>query len=70
MIAENALELAKIAEEVGAEVLQGKLTYPSDTGNWRLGEVDLSEWLARFRGKHIILTLAEVDTNELLESFL
>ena len=37
----NAEELANIAEEVGAEVLRGALRYPSDSGGWQLGDVDL-----------------------------
>jgi hypothetical protein len=33
-----ASELATIAREVGAEVLEGNLRYPS--GSWQLGDVD------------------------------
>jgi hypothetical protein len=47
----NANELAKIAGEVGADVLKGDLSYSSDTGGWQHGEVDLGEYLERYRGK-------------------
>jgi hypothetical protein len=39
----NATELATIAREVGAEVLEGDLRYPSESGSWQLGDVDLGE---------------------------
>jgi hypothetical protein len=41
----NASELATIAPEVGAEVLEGNLRYPPETGNWQLVDVDLGEHL-------------------------
>ena len=31
----NAQELANIARETGADVLQGELRYPSDSGGWQ-----------------------------------
>ncbi len=43
----NAAELANIAQEVGAEVLRGALRYPSETGGWQLGDVDL--WASTWR---------------------
>ena len=45
----NASELATIAREVDAEVLEGDLRYPSVTGSWQLGDVDLGEYLDRYR---------------------
>ena len=33
----NANELAKIAGEVGADLLKGDLSYLSETGGWHLG---------------------------------
>jgi hypothetical protein len=32
----NATELATIAREVGAEVVEGNLRYSSETGSWAL----------------------------------
>jgi len=43
----NAEEIANIAGETGAEVLRGPLRYPSETGGWQLGDLDLSEHLAK-----------------------
>jgi hypothetical protein len=39
----NATELATIAREVGAEVVEGDLRYQS--GSWQLGDVELVEHL-------------------------
>ena len=44
----NAEELANIAGETGAEVLRGALRYPSESGGWHLGDVDLSEHLGKY----------------------
>ena len=46
VLLENASELANLAREVGATVLSGHLRYPSETGSWQLGDLDLDE----FRG--------------------
>jgi hypothetical protein len=54
----NAEELAKIAAETGAEVLRGPLTYPSETGGLQLGELDLSEYLIRYRDCEVTLIIA------------
>ena len=43
----NAHELAAIAGEIGADVVPGVLHYPSDTGGWQLGDLDLCEYLDR-----------------------
>jgi hypothetical protein len=45
----NATELATNAREVDAEVMEGDLRYPSVTGSWQLGDVDLGEYLDRQR---------------------
>src|SRR5450759_3195639 len=56
----NANELANIAGEVGADVLKGDLLYPSETGSWQLGDVDLGEYLDRYQGKRLVLIIASV----------
>src|SRR5450759_303733 len=56
----NANELAEIAGEVGADILKGDLSYPSETGGWQLGDVDLGEYLARYQGKRLVLIIAPV----------
>jgi hypothetical protein len=56
----NANELAEIAGEVGAHVLKGDLSYPSETGSWQLGNIDVGEYLERYRGKRLVLIIASV----------
>lgn len=54
----NAEEIANIAEETGAEVLRGALRYPSETGSWQLGDVDLGEHLVQYRDCELVLIIA------------
>jgi hypothetical protein len=54
----NAEELASIARETGAEVIRGPLRYPSETGSWQLGDVDLGEHLWQCRDHEVTLILA------------
>lgn len=56
----NARELAAIAEEAGAVVIDGALRYPSETGGWQLGGIDLGEFLAQYRGQQVVLIVAPV----------
>ncbi len=60
----NSSELANIAREVGAEVIEGDLTYPSPSGGWQVDAIDLSEYLARFKDKKVMLILAPVGDAE------
>jgi len=54
----NARELAQIASEIGADVLTGDLRYPSETGGWQLGDLDLSEYLDRYRNQRMVIIIA------------
>ena len=54
----NVEELANIAAETGAEVIRGPLRYPSETGGWQLGNVDLGEHLWQYRDHEVTLILA------------
>ena len=56
----NAEELANIAQETGAEVLRGDLRYPSYSGGWQLGDLDLSEHLTKYRDHEIIVIVASL----------
>ena len=56
----NAEELANIAEETGADVLRGPLRYPSYSGGWQLGDLDLSEYLAKYRDHEVVVIVASV----------
>ena len=56
----NAEELGNIAEETGAEVLRGALCYPSYSGGWQLGNLDLSEHLDRYRDQELVVIIASI----------
>ena len=56
----NAEELANIAKETGAEVLRGPMRYPSYSGGWQLGDLGLSEHLAKYRDHEIIVIIASL----------
>ena len=60
----NATELAAIAREIGGEVLEGDLRYPSETGNWQLGDVDLGEHLDRYRDRPMMVVLVPLGDAE------
>jgi hypothetical protein len=54
----NVNELATIAAETGAEVLCSPLRYPSGTGSWQLGDVDLGEHLWQYRDCEVTVIIA------------
>ena len=54
----NVNELATIAAETGAEVLRGPLRYPSESGGWQLGDLDLSEHLSQYRDCEVTVIIA------------
>ena len=56
----NAEELATIAQETGAEVLRGALRYPSESGGWQLGDLDLSEDLERYRDQEVVVIIGSL----------
>jgi hypothetical protein len=56
----NANEMAEIAREVGADVLMGDLSYPSGTSGWQLGDLDLGEYLAPYRGQRLVLIIVPI----------
>lgn len=54
----NAEELARIAEETGADVLRGRLRYPGNSCTWDLGDVALSAHLERYRDQQVTIIIA------------
>ena len=56
----NAEAIAEFAEETGAEVLRGALRYPSESGGWQLGDIDLSEYLAKYRDRELVVTVSSI----------
>jgi hypothetical protein len=59
-----AYEVGAIAREVGAEVVEGDLRYPSVTGAWLLGDIDLGEHLDRYRDQHLMLVFVPLGEAE------
>ena len=55
---DRADELSAAAAEASAEVLRGPLRYPSESGGWQLGDIDLSEHLARYRDQDLVVIIA------------
>jgi len=60
----NAQELGTIAQETGAEVLRGALRYPSESGGWQLGDLDLSEHLDKYRDQELMVIIASLGKTE------
>jgi hypothetical protein len=54
----NAREVVSISQEVGAVVVDGPLRFPSETGGWQVGGVDLGEFLAQYRDQEVVLIVA------------
>jgi len=60
----NAEELARIAEETGADVLRGRLRYPGNSGTWDLGDVSLSAHLEQYRDQQLTIIIASTGEAE------
>ena len=58
----NAAELANIARELGATVIEGSLRFPSEEGGWAIGSVvDFTEEvLAHFRDRKVMVIIADL----------
>ena len=54
----HADQLVVAAVEAGAETVRGPLRYPSETGGWQLGALDLSEHLCRYRDQELVVIIA------------
>ena len=52
---DNAEELASMAREVGAEVIDGQVHCRSDTGAVEVGGVDIGKQLCELRGQAVML---------------
>lgn len=58
----SALRLASNAMDMGAITLRGPLSL-EETGEFTIGQRNLSEWLSRYAGQEVVLVLAPIDTN-------
>jgi len=56
----NALKLASLAHEVGADALRGTLRQ-DDEGHWAVGFTELDAWLSRHAGAEVVLALASIE---------
>jgi hypothetical protein len=56
----NALKLAGVARDVGAEALRGVLEQRED-GRWTVGHIEVESWLSRHAGQELILAVAALD---------
>ena len=55
----NASELANVAREVGAEVIEGNVSYPSETGGWLVGNLDFCEHPDTYSGRKVMVIIAD-----------
>ncbi len=56
----NARDLATIAVEAGAVIRAGPLRHISTTDGWQMGSVDLSDFLAQYSDRPVLLIIAPV----------
>ncbi len=64
VLPDNAAELAIMAGEIGAEILEGRLSGPSAAGGRQLGGLDLDAYLARLRDQHVLVIIAPIAGDE------
>ena len=55
----NALKLASVAYELGAEALRGTLRQ-NEAGRWTVGAIEIESWLSRHAGMELVLAVASV----------
>jgi hypothetical protein len=48
----------------GADLLRGTLRYDQESGNWYLGEVNMTPHLARYRDHEVMVVIAPLDRAE------
>jgi len=53
-------ELAVRAHEMGASVLRGSLQRLDEERGWAVGSIHLRDWLARYKGRDLILIAAVI----------
>ena len=64
VLPDNAAELAIMAGEIGAEILEGRLSGPSAAGGSHLGGLDLDAYLARLRDQHVLVIIVPIAGDE------
>jgi len=56
----NIQELAIRAHEMGASVLRGPLQRLEEGSGWAIGDMHVSDWLARYKGQDLLLIVAVI----------
>lgn len=56
----NALRLAGLAAETGADTLRGTLRQDEE-GRWIVGFTEVGPWLARHAGSEVVLVIAGIE---------
>lgn len=56
----NALKIAGLAHEVGADALRGTLRQDA-SGHWSVGFTEIETWLSRYSGMEVVLALAPIE---------
>lgn len=56
----NALRIASLAHETGAEALRGVLRKNED-GRWTLSYVEIESWLSRYADAEVVLVVAPIE---------
>ena len=51
------------ATESGADLLRGALRYDEKSGNWYLGDVNMTPHLARYRDREVMIVIAPLGTD-------
>ncbi len=53
-------ELANKAHEMGASVIRGPLRRLDEGSGWAIGDIHVSDWLARYEGQDLLLIVAVI----------
>lgn len=56
----EALRLAGVANDLGAEALRGKLAL-GETGRLMVGHIEVESWLSRHSDQEVVLAVAAID---------
>jgi len=56
----NALRLASLAHEIGADALRGVLQQNAE-GRWTIGHAEIEAWLSCHAGAEVVLAIASIE---------
>ena len=63
VVRENAEELARMAEEIGADVIWGRVSYAGGVEGilWKVGDMDMGGLLTALEHLEVVLIVAPID---------